>query len=108
MEDWDENTHSRPHGEDFAALIETAAHGVEGVSVRRQSCLMGCKAACNIAIQDAEKLSYVLGRFEPGGESAQAVVDYAKLHAESETGQVPFKTWPQGVKGHFRARLPKT
>jgi predicted metal-binding protein len=34
------------------------------------------------------------------------VVDYARLHAESPTGQVPFKQWPQGVKGHFVARIP--
>jgi predicted metal-binding protein len=48
----------------------------------------------------------VLGHFAPTDASAEAVIDYARLHAESPTGQVPLKQWPQGVKGHFVARIP--
>lgn len=76
------------------------------ITVRRQSCLMGCERHCNIAIQGDGKLTYVLGRFDPTADSAEAVVEYAQRHAESESGQVPFKQWPQGVKGHFVARIP--
>ena len=31
---------------------------------------------------------------------------YAEMHAESETGRVPFREWPQEVKGHFITRHP--
>ena len=31
---------------------------------------------------------------------------YAEKHAESETGQVPFREWPQAIKGHFVTRHP--
>lgn len=93
-------------GEMLAAEIERLADGVEGITVKRQSCLMGCDRHCNTAVTAPGKLSYVLGKFDPTTESAEAVVEYAKLHAESEKGQVPFKTWPQGVKGHFVARIP--
>jgi predicted metal-binding protein len=44
--------------------------------------------------------------FKPSEASAEAIVEYAELHAASETGRVPFKQWPQGVKGHFVARIP--
>ncbi len=37
---------------------------------------------------------------------AQAIVDYARLHAASDSGQVPYRQWPEGVKGHFVTRHP--
>jgi predicted metal-binding protein len=67
---------------------------------------MGCDFACNVAIQSENKLNYVLGNFSPNIESAQGIIEYAKLHDASEKGQVPFRDWPQEIKGHFRARLP--
>ena len=67
---------------------------------------MGCTHGCNVAIQAQGKLAYTLGRFSPDADSAGAIVDYARLHADSDTGQVPFRQWPQGVKGHFVTRHP--
>ena len=93
-------------GEMLAEHIERLAAEAPEIEVRRQSCLMGCDRHCNTAVTAPDKLSYVIGRFEPNEESAEAVVEYAKLHAASEKGRVPFKTWPQGVKGHFVARIP--
>ena len=104
--DWEERGTEKRDGEAFAELIEQAAEGVEGVQTRRHSCLMGCGKGCNLAIQQNGKLTYVMGGFEPLAEKAEAVVEYARLHNESETGQVPFKQWPQAVKGHFVSRLP--
>jgi predicted metal-binding protein len=91
-------------GETLAALIEDRAG--ETVKTRRVSCLMGCTRGCNVAIQAHGKLNYTLGDFTPDADTAQAIVDYAALHAQSETGQVPYRTWPQGVKGHFVTRHP--
>jgi predicted metal-binding protein len=96
----------RTGGEILAGHVERIAEGVPGVAVRRQSCLMGCERHCNTAIGAAGKLTYVLGQFDPGAEAAEAVVAYACLHRDSDTGQVPFRQWPQGVKGHFMARIP--
>ena len=67
---------------------------------------MGCSHGCNVAIQAPGKLAYTLGRFDADQDAAEAIVEYAELHANSETGQVPFKQWPQGVKGHFVTRHP--
>lgn len=65
---------------------------------------MGCTRACNVAVQGAGKLAYTLGMFEPTPEAAEAICDWAALHAESETGIVPYRQWPEGVKGHFVTR----
>ena len=92
-------------GTRLAALVESAAEGT-ALRTRRVACLMGCDHGCNVAVQAPGKLCYTLGRFEPTAEAAEALVAWAALHAESGTGQVPYKLWPQPVKGHFVTRHP--
>ena len=105
-EDWAERGVEFTDGDRFAAMIEAAADGREGVQTRRHSCLMGCTRACNVAVQAAGKLNYTIGEFDVSDEAAQAVVDYAVLHSESETGAVPYRQWPIPIKGHFVTRHP--
>ena len=105
-EGWDEGPMERTDGEALAALVEAAAAEVPDIKTRRVSCLMGCKHGCNVAIQSEGKLNYTLGDFLPEAEAAEGIVTYATLHAESETGQVPYRTWPQAIKGHFVTRHP--
>jgi len=105
-EGWDTGDMSSTDGERLAEKIETLVPGDGSVKTRRHSCLMGCKHGCNIAIQGSDKLVYTLGDFEPDDTSARAIVDYAGLYDESASGQVPYRTWPEGVKGHFVTRHP--
>lgn len=91
-------------GERLAALVEQAATG--RVQVRRFSCLMGCVRACNITIQAEGKIGYTLAEFQPTEDAAEAIADYAEMHQNSATGQVPYRQWPEGVKGHFASRHP--
>jgi predicted metal-binding protein len=103
----DENSASAdrtPDGEKLAALIEQIAP--DPMKTRRHSCLMGCDRACNITIQAAGKISYSLGNFGPTAAAARAIVDYALLHQNSALGQVPYREWPQDIKGHFVSRHP--
>jgi predicted metal-binding protein len=106
QEGWDAGDMSQTDGEALATLIEAAATGLSAVKTRRVSCLLGCKKACNVAIQGAGKLNYTLGEFEPTTEAASGIVAYALAHAGSDTGQVPYREWPQAVKGHFVTRHP--
>ena len=103
-DDWDASSGGPTDGERLAELIEAKANGK--VRTRRVSCLMGCSHSCNIAIQGDGKLNYTLGRFEATEEAAQGIIEYATLHSESETGQVPFRQWPLPIKGHFITRHP--
>ena len=92
---------------DGAALAEMIeAQPRPEVRTRRVSCLMGCTHGCNVAIQSAGKIAYTLGNFAADAGAAAAIADYAALHAASDTGQVPYRQWPQGVKGHFITRHP--
>ena len=100
-----EHKEGDPDGEAFFPKVQ-AAGAAQGVKVRSTACLMGCEHGCNIAIQDEGKLTYVLGEFEGTEDDAEAIAEFAAGHARSTTGQVPFKEWPQGVKGHFVSRVP--
>ena len=104
-DDWAERGAGETDGERLAALVERAAAG-SGLRTRRTACLMGCDHSCNVAVQAAGKLAYTLGRFEPTAEAAEGIVAWALGHAGSETGQVPYRAWPQAVKGHFVTRHP--
>ena len=102
-EGWELTAMEQTDGEVLAGLIEAAARSPE-VATRRVSCTMGCERACNIIVQGPGKIGYSLGKFEPTAEAAVAIVAYARQHAASATGQVPFREWPLGVKGHFVSR----
>jgi predicted metal-binding protein len=100
---WAETDMARTDGEALAELIEAAAAGTD-LRTRRVSCTMGCDRACNITVQARDKMCYSIGTFEPTADAAAAIVEYAAKHAASETGVVPYREWPQGVKGHFVSR----
>lgn len=94
-----------------ARLVEAlravqAEPGYEGVAVQEMPCLFACQDFCTVHLRASGKVGYVMGRFEPSAEAARAILDYARLYAESDAGQVPYGNWPAGVKGHFLTRTP--
>jgi predicted metal-binding protein len=95
------------------AKLAAALHAVkardprlDGVAVQEMPCLFACQDFCTVHLRAPDKVGYVLGRFEPSEDAAQAILDYARAYAASEFGQVPFRDWPAGVKGHFITRTP--
>lgn len=79
---------------------------LDSIAVEEMPCLFACKDFCTVHLRAPGKLSYVLGRFEPTDDAAQAILDYAQAYDASDEGQVPFREWPEGVKGHFITRAP--
>ena len=95
------------------ARLAAALHKVRGeepryaaVAVQEMPCLFACQDFCTVHLRAPGKIGYVLGRFVPGDESARAILEYAVRYADSEIGQVPYREWPEGVKGHFITRTP--
>lgn len=83
-----------------------AANNCAGLHVEATRCLMACTRHCTVHLRSPGKINYVIGDFEPSAENAETLLDYAAKYQLSETGQVPYSTWPQGIKGHFIARTP--
>jgi predicted metal-binding protein len=95
-------------GEMLAQAMEDliAERGRKDVCVGRQACLWSCTRHCNVLISDSERYSYLAGGFVPGRDSAEAILAWFDLHGASANGEVPFRTWPQAMRGHFIARIP--
>ncbi|HLZ78210.1 MAG TPA: DUF1636 domain-containing protein [Sphingomonas sp.] len=91
-----------------AALRATQASDPRyaAIAVEEMPCLFACTEHCTVHLRAPGKMGYVLGRFEPDKEAARAILDYALAHAESAEGSVPYRSWPDGVKGHFIVRTP--
>jgi predicted metal-binding protein len=98
-------------GERFAAEVEGLLQaqleaGAPPLTIKRTRCLMACQRHCTAVLQAPGKIAYVLGDFAPEREAAEALLDYTRKYQQSDTGQVPFRTWPAGIKGKFVARIP--
>ena len=79
----------------------------QAYKIKQIECLMGCERHCNVHFRSPSKISYVAGKFEPTAQSAQAILEHFAKYMDQADGQVPFREWPQGMKGgHFVARIP--
>jgi predicted metal-binding protein len=76
------------------------------VEVQEMPCLFACKDSCTVHLRASGKVGYVMGKFEPDEDAARAILDYAVQYHASDIGQVPYRDWPAGVKGHFLTRTP--
>lgn len=97
----------RTGGEILAAALEAGAAGRSpAVRVIRHECLWACRNSCAVLVQAANKTGYLTGRFEAGAAAAEAILDWAGAYGESADGAVRYALWPEGIKGHFIARIP--
>ena len=76
------------------------------VVLETQACLWNCTRPCSVIIQDEQRFSYVTGGHAPNEAQAEAILAWFDAHGASETGEVPFRQWPDLMRGHFIARLP--
>lgn len=98
-----------PHGAQFAEALRqrlASEPALAAARVETMKCLMACSRACTLHLRQPGKMGYVLGGLGPEDEHLDAVVDYLKGYLDSADGVVPFRQWPQGVKGKFVARVP--
>lgn len=76
------------------------------VRLRPLRCLMSCRRPCAVAVRAADRMSYVLGDLPPDAESVETLTAYLRAYADTSDGIIPFKQWPQGIKGRFVSRMP--
>jgi predicted metal-binding protein len=95
-------------GEALARHMESllAERMRDDVAVERQACLWNCTRSCSVILRDTQRFSYVTGSHVPERPQAEAILAWFDLHGATETGEVPFRTWPQAMRGHFIARIP--
>lgn len=93
-------------GQMLLNAVMNAVEGADDLRVEEQACLWACSSHCAVYLSQPGKPAYLAGRFAPTARDAQAIAAFARLYADSPQGAVPYRDWPEGVKGHFIARLP--
>jgi predicted metal-binding protein len=68
-------------------------------------CLWTCSQACAVALQDANKCTYLFTNL-PLLESAEALMQFSELYLDSESGNIPWKKIPDVLKTETIARIP--
>ena len=72
----------------------------------RHECLWSCRNFCSVLIRSPGKAGYLVGRFQGTPEAAEAILDWTAAYDRSPTGAVPYREWPEGMKGHFILNIP--
>jgi predicted metal-binding protein len=89
-----------------ALLLEQLRLRGANVTIQEMPCFFNCERYCTVHLRAPGKVGYVLGDFRPTSEAADAILAFFRLYRDSEFGSVPYRQWPEGVKGHFIARVP--
>jgi predicted metal-binding protein len=96
-------------GSIMADLLRTAVANDEQLSGARLTtirCMMACARHCTVHVRAPGKMGYVLGGFTPEAETVRGLMEYLRAYDRTDDGVVPFRQWPQAVKGRFVARIP--
>lgn len=76
------------------------------IAIQKQACLWNCKRHCSVILRDDERFTYFTGDHVPERAQAEAILEWFDMHAATATGEVPFRQWPNRMRGHFIARIP--
>jgi predicted metal-binding protein len=96
----------RTRGQQLIALLRELSAANPAVSVGSTRCLWSCSRSCAVHLRSDNRSGYVIGTLEPTQEYARALLEYAGMYADTPDGAVPFKLWPQPLRGHFICRIP--
>lgn len=101
-------SHGSARGERLIELLKSAsrARGETQVAVASVRCLWLCKRSCAVHVRGGGRVGYLLAELEASEEAASALLDYAALYRRSSDGAVPYREWPQALRGHFVCRVP--
>lgn len=97
----------RTGGETLTAFVtEALAARGQVMELQTQACLWNCKRHCSVIFRDDARFTYFTGDHEPTRAQADAILDWFAAHGATDTGEVPFRQWPDRMRGHFIARIP--
>lgn len=105
--DADQPQATRP-GQQFADALSQALQENQSkdLCLQTYTCLMACQHQCTAQLRSQNKIGYTLGSLSANDEAVSGLLRFCNLYQQSATGQVPYKEWPEIIKGKFIARFP--
>ena len=96
----------RTGGETLIGHMREVLADRHDIALQTQACLWNCKRHCSVILRDDARFTYFTGGHVPERQQAEAIVAWFDLHGATERGEVPFRQWPDRMRGHFIARIP--
>ncbi len=96
----------RTGGEILIGHLQDVLADRPDVALETQVCLWSCARPCSVVMRDDQRFSYMTGGNQPTREQAEAILTWFDAHGQTPSGEVPFKLWPQAMRGRFIARIP--
>lgn len=75
------------------------------LEIQPVGCLWTCSQACAVALQCANKCTYLFTHL-PLSESSEALIQFSDLYLDSTHGNIPWKQIPEVLKIETIARIP--
>lgn len=94
----------RPGSVLASRTIEAAAKA--GVRIQPVECLGNCNRGLSVGFMRKGSWSYIFGELDT--DSADDLIEGAKLFASSPNGFMPFRGRPDALKGRLIARIPSS
>jgi predicted metal-binding protein len=90
-----------------AALAAATVRAAEntGIAVHPLRCLANCRRGCSAVLRRMDAWTYVFGHLDPAAD-AYALVEGARLLAQSADGLMPWRGRPDALKRGLIARVP--
>lgn len=98
-------TAGREFADALRGLLESDAD-LDGVRLTTMRCLMACGRACTVHLRAPARMGYVLGDMGIEPDRLHALITYLRSYVRSSDGMVPYRDWPEAIKGRFVARIP--
>jgi predicted metal-binding protein len=98
----------RSRGQQLLELLRTASDPARdrALTLSSTACLWACSRSCAVHLRGAGRVGYVLCELAPEPAHATALLEYAAQYAASSDGCVPYRQWPEPLRGHFLCRIP--
>jgi predicted metal-binding protein len=75
------------------------------ITIQPVNCLWMCSKACVVAISAPNQPTYLFTDLPPT-ESAEALLQFAKLHHQHNGESIPYRQFPEALKSGSVAKIP--
>jgi len=75
--------------------------------VQPVSCLWTCDKPCTVAFSAPHKPTYLFTKLSADSETAAVLLQFSQLYSTSNTGDIPYKQFPQALQMASIAKIPQ-
>lgn len=79
----------------------------DGLAFQSVGCLWTCDKPCTVAFSAPHKPTYLFTKLPADSETAAVLLQFSQLYSTSNTGNIPYKQFPQALQMASIAKIPQ-